>query len=215
MGLSFTLVLLLLLLQLSSSSGLRSIREDGYGDHQHHHHHPIGKLSEQSPVAASIIQGQCRNPLFFVFGASMVDVGESTAMKPYSQGCNFPPYGLDYFPEPAGRWSNGRLIIDFISKLLLLHFLSSLHHSKHHSSMIHFYFISRLAFDPTHFFFVKFCHSLSKWLASNHRCQTKIDWFSIRKLVPIFHPICLLLTLVMLCLLSFCQWLIPLVRSCH
>ena len=128
-GVSFTLVtlfLLLLLLQLSSSSGLRAIPEDGYGDH-----HPFRKVS--------IIQGQCRNPLFFVFGASMVDVGGSTAMKPYSQGCNFPPYGLDYFPEPAGRWSNGRTIIDFISNLLLRSiFVSSLHHSKHHSESMFF-----------------------------------------------------------------------------
>ncbi|MCO5546704.1 hypothetical protein L7F22_000140 [Adiantum nelumboides] len=56
----------------------------------------------------------CSVPLV-VFGASMMDVGENAAAYPFSSAAEFPPYGLDYFNAPAARYSNGRVISDFIS----------------------------------------------------------------------------------------------------
>ncbi|XP_057862964.1 GDSL esterase/lipase At3g27950 isoform X2 [Cryptomeria japonica] len=59
--------------------------------------------------------GECKPPLF-VFGASMLDVGENQAARPGREASEFPPYGLHYFGRPAARYSNGRLLIDFISQ---------------------------------------------------------------------------------------------------
>ena len=96
---SFTILPFLALLLLTVMA------EDGHGQQVHHTRFPI--------------QGRCNNPLLFVFGASMVDTGQYTAVLPYSTAADFPPYGLNYFSRPAGRWSNGRIITDFISKPLL------------------------------------------------------------------------------------------------
>lgn len=59
--------------------------------------------------------GRCEAPLV-VFGASMVDVGENAVANPGDSAAEFPPYGVDYFHAPAARFSNGRLLIDFISQ---------------------------------------------------------------------------------------------------
>jgi len=45
------------------------------------------------------------------FGDSVSDTGNSVTKEPF--GANS-PYGSTYFKHPAGRMSNGRLIIDFI-----------------------------------------------------------------------------------------------------
>ena len=91
--------------------------EDGHGLQHHHPSFPI--------------QGRCSNPLLFVFGASMVDTGQYAAALPYSTAADFPPYGIDYFSRPAGRWSNGRIITDFISKPLDFGNFSPYHNSSH------------------------------------------------------------------------------------
>ena len=53
-----------------------------------------------------------------VFGASMVDVGENAEAMPLRSQAEFAPYGLDYFHRPAARFSNGRLLIDFVCKCI-------------------------------------------------------------------------------------------------
>jgi hypothetical protein len=56
------------------------------------------------------------NPLpyeaIFNFGDSISDTGN--AMKSFGSMPSNSPYGSTYFKHPAGRLSNGRLIIDFI-----------------------------------------------------------------------------------------------------
>lgn len=52
----------------------------------------------------------------FIFGDSTVDPGNNdyidTVMK-----CNFPPYGKDFLNHaPTGRFTNGRLVTDFVGK---------------------------------------------------------------------------------------------------
>ncbi|XP_023736729.1 GDSL esterase/lipase At5g45960 [Lactuca sativa] len=54
----------------------------------------------------------------FVFGDSTVDPGNNNYISTYSRG-NFPPYGKDFINhEPTGRFSNGRLVTDFIAEFL-------------------------------------------------------------------------------------------------
>nr|GMC82404.1 GDSL esterase/lipase 1-like [Ipomoea batatas] len=53
----------------------------------------------------------------FVFGDSIFDPGNNNYIKTntYSQA-NFPPYGETFFKYPTGRFSDGRLIPDFIAE---------------------------------------------------------------------------------------------------
>lgn len=58
----------------------------------------------------------CPTTPLFVLGASMMDVGENAQALPLRSRSEFPPYGIDYFPRPSKRFSNGRLIVDFINQ---------------------------------------------------------------------------------------------------
>ncbi|KAG8384885.1 hypothetical protein BUALT_Bualt04G0164800 [Buddleja alternifolia] len=77
---------------------------------------------------ASIIRGKwvptsspCDFPAIYNFGDSNSDTGGiSAAFWPIS-----PPYGVSFFQKPAGRNSDGRLIIDFIAEHLGLPYLNS------------------------------------------------------------------------------------------
>ncbi|KAI3452491.1 hypothetical protein Pfo_009155 [Paulownia fortunei] len=63
----------------------------------------------------------CDFPAIYSFGDSNSDTGgTSAAFWPTP-----PPYGVSYFGRPAGRNSDGRLIIDFIAEHLGLPYLSS------------------------------------------------------------------------------------------
>ena len=53
---------------------------------------------------------------FFIFGDSIVDVGNNNYITTNLQA-NFLPYGETFFKYPTGRASNGRLIPDFIGKI--------------------------------------------------------------------------------------------------
>lgn len=61
-------------------------------------------------------QRHCLTMPLFVFGASMMDVGENAQALPLRSRTEFPPYGIDYFSRPSKRYSNGRLIVDFINQ---------------------------------------------------------------------------------------------------
>ncbi|CAI9783701.1 unnamed protein product [Fraxinus pennsylvanica] len=57
-------------------------------------------------------------PAIFVFGDSTVDSGNNNYWKtPFKS--NFPPYGMDFMNHiPTGRFTNGRLVTDFIASYL-------------------------------------------------------------------------------------------------
>lgn len=59
----------------------------------------------------------CEFPAIFNFGDSNSDTGGLTAAFPSAVS---KPYGDTYFHEPVGRYSDGRVIIDFIGTLQLL-----------------------------------------------------------------------------------------------
>lgn len=60
--------------------------------------------------ATAPVSGDCKFPAIFSFGDSNADTGGLSLMF----GPVSPPYGSTFFGRPEGRFSDGRLIIDFI-----------------------------------------------------------------------------------------------------
>lgn len=50
-------------------------------------------------------------PAIFVFGDSLVDVGNNNFLHSAARA-NYYPYGIDFSDGPTGRFSNGRTVID-------------------------------------------------------------------------------------------------------
>ncbi|KAI3898399.1 hypothetical protein MKX03_007913 [Papaver bracteatum] len=79
-------------------------------------HHHIILLSCFLLLQAGIIHVESKVPAIIVFGASMVDAGNNNPLPTLSK-CNFAPYGRDLEGGKAtGRFSNGRIVTDFISQ---------------------------------------------------------------------------------------------------
>lgn len=57
-------------------------------------------------------------PAVFNFGDSNSDTGELAAAMGFLVS---PPNGQKYFKTPSGRFCDGRLIVDFLSKFLIFH----------------------------------------------------------------------------------------------
>lgn len=53
---------------------------------------------------------------FFIFGDSSVDPGNNNHIKTIPENqANYKPYGHNsFFKDPTGRFSNGRIIVDFL-----------------------------------------------------------------------------------------------------
>jgi len=64
-----------------------------------------------------------QQPANFVFGDSLVDVGNNNYIASLAKS-NYPPYGID-FGRPTGRFTNGRTIIDIIGKITFCFSFSS------------------------------------------------------------------------------------------
>jgi len=56
-----------------------------------------------------------RVPALFVFGDSLVEVGNNNFLNTMAKA-NFFPYGIDFPRAATGRFSNGRSLIDFFGK---------------------------------------------------------------------------------------------------
>ncbi|XP_061359404.1 GDSL esterase/lipase At1g71250-like [Gastrolobium bilobum] len=56
-------------------------------------------------------------PALFVFGDSLVDVGNNNFLNTVARA-NYYPYGIDFSGGPTGRFCNGKCLIDFIGDLL-------------------------------------------------------------------------------------------------
>lgn len=115
---------------------------------RHHHHHPLLLLlplflllifsfsSELVLKAQALPRHRALNntvSAIFVFGDSTSDPGNNNYVKTIFKG-NFPPYGRDFVDQiPTGRFTNGRLSSDYISKglhdynVVRIYVFSSLH----------------------------------------------------------------------------------------
>ncbi|KAI0516076.1 hypothetical protein KFK09_008748 [Dendrobium nobile] len=74
-----------------------------------------------SSVAAESLPKACEFPALFNFGDSNSDTGGLSA----AFGPAPPPNGETFFGQPSGRYSDGRLIVDFIAESLGLPLLSA------------------------------------------------------------------------------------------
>lgn len=60
---------------------------------------------------------------FFIFGDSFLDAGNNNYINTTTlDQANFWPYGETHFNFPTGRFSDGRLMVDFIGELCKSHF---------------------------------------------------------------------------------------------
>lgn len=59
------------------------------------------------------VEAKCDFPAVFNFGDSNSDTGGFWAAFPSQPG----PFGMTYFGHPAGRASDGRLVVDFLSNV--------------------------------------------------------------------------------------------------
>ncbi|MCL7046928.1 hypothetical protein MKW94_015178 [Papaver nudicaule] len=73
------------------------------------------------PSSSGVVYSPCDFPAIFNFGDSNSDTGGLSA----AFGQAPPPNGESFFGSPAGRYSDGRLIVDFIAEKLGLPYLSA------------------------------------------------------------------------------------------
>ncbi|PNT40693.2 hypothetical protein POPTR_004G112700v4 [Populus trichocarpa] len=65
----------------------------------------------------SLVCGAPLAPALYVFGDSLFDSGNNNLLPTVSKA-NFKPYGVDFVRGDTGRFSNGRLVPDFIAEFL-------------------------------------------------------------------------------------------------
>lgn len=58
-------------------------------------------------------------PALFTFGDSIFDAGNNHFNRNCSVQADFPPYGRSFFHHPSGRFTDGRIVVDFICKMIV------------------------------------------------------------------------------------------------
>ncbi|KAL3535112.1 hypothetical protein ACH5RR_003573 [Cinchona calisaya] len=77
-------------------------------------------------LGLDVVTGQPLVPALYLFGDSIVDVGNNNYLETLIKA-NFPPYGRDFINHTAtGRFCNGKLARDFISENLSLKIIQNL-----------------------------------------------------------------------------------------
>ena len=65
------------------------------------------------------LHGDDQQTPFFIFGDSFLDAGNNNYINTTAlDQANFWPYGISFFHIPTGRFSDGRLISDFLGMYL-------------------------------------------------------------------------------------------------
>ncbi|GJP37344.1 hypothetical protein CLOM_g21762 [Closterium sp. NIES-68] len=80
-------------------------------------------------VLVAIVRVNSSIPAIFTFGDSTADVGENNYLPFSSFKANFMPYGINYIPM-SGRFSDGRLVGDFLAQYIGLDPAPPLHQPK-------------------------------------------------------------------------------------
>ena len=67
--------------------------------------------------AVSYPAGTCRYTRLFSLGDSLTDAGNFARLSP-NRSVLASPYGETFFRRPTGRFCDGRLIVDFIGRVI-------------------------------------------------------------------------------------------------
>ncbi|KAH7528288.1 hypothetical protein FEM48_Zijuj05G0056700 [Ziziphus jujuba var. spinosa] len=111
----------------------------------------------------------------YAFGDSFTDTGNTKSVNgPSGFGhVSNPPYGSTFFHHPTNRYSDGRLVIDFVAQSLNLPFLPPYLKQKNASQGVNFAVAGSTAIN--HQFFVK--HNLTLDITPQS-IQTQLLWFN-------------------------------------
>lgn len=132
-------------------------------------------LFSASTAATSALNPRPFNKIY-AFGDSFTDTGNTkTATGPSGFAhVSTSPYGSTYFHRPTNRYSDGRLVIDFVTQELSLPFLPPYLHSKNNApNGINFAVGGSTAIN--HAFFVKNNLTLN---ITPQSIQTQLLWFN-------------------------------------
>ncbi|CAM6095956.1 unnamed protein product [Calypogeia fissa] len=79
----------------------------------------IGLILVQYALFSSpTVEAQECFPSIFAFGDGQFDTGSISAVFPSLLNYDYPPYGSTHFGKPSGRFSDGRLVLDFLCEAL-------------------------------------------------------------------------------------------------
>lgn len=131
-------------------------------------------------VASSVTEARkCGFPAIFNFGDSNSDTGGLSA----AFGQAPPPNGITFFHTPAGRFSDGRLVIDFIGKLKILSECCSFLFDMS-LSLLSIVFVYNRQVQPTffiEFLTVKFNLNSKKFGVALFECLLGLYWFKFQQ----------------------------------
>ncbi|KAH7519766.1 GDSL esterase/lipase At1g71250 [Ziziphus jujuba] len=74
-------------------------------------------ILQPSDAVEEAVVGSPLVPAMFVFGDSLVDVGNNNFLRSFAKS-NYYPYGIDFSGGPTGRFTNGRNMVDLLGNLL-------------------------------------------------------------------------------------------------
>ncbi|GLJ12090.1 hypothetical protein SUGI_0184000 [Cryptomeria japonica] len=84
-----------------------------------------------SSLILQVVEGgrSAHVPAMFVFGDSLADAGTNNFLPNSTTRADFSPYGVSFFPNPTGRFTNGLTVFDFIDehKWILTHLFKFFH----------------------------------------------------------------------------------------
>uniref|UniRef100_A0A0D3GU42 Esterase n=1 Tax=Oryza barthii TaxID=65489 RepID=A0A0D3GU42_9ORYZ len=83
----------------------------------------VANANNQPPPAGGGGGGYCYTRMFS-FGDSITDTGNQVSFFPTAPAAR-PPYGETFFGHPTGRYSDGRLVVDFLAEALGLPYLTA------------------------------------------------------------------------------------------
>ncbi|GAQ86618.1 hypothetical protein KFL_003000110 [Klebsormidium nitens] len=70
----------------------------------------------QAPAASAAVRGSMNVSALYAFGDSTTDTGLNKYLNSTTTSADRPPYGETYFHMPTGRYSDGRLVVDFLAQ---------------------------------------------------------------------------------------------------
>ncbi|KAI3939728.1 hypothetical protein MKW92_034256 [Papaver armeniacum] len=135
-------------------------------------------ISSSTTFASTTVTGR-RFSKIYAFGDSYTDTGNTKSGPDGPAGFNHvssPPYGMTFFRKPTNRYSDGRLVIDFVTEFLSLPYLKPyLNRDKSDTSHgINFAVAGSTATDQS--FFVK---QNVTFYVPNASINVQLGWFKI------------------------------------